>query len=119
MWQTQSAVLTVLQALLGESGIGAEHGAVRQRAASAFVRVARSLRCELLPHAHALLQACAESMSITLDGERRLAFADQLSLFEAIGVVLSQTADNTEATDAVIQSLCAGLNNVYCILFYF
>jgi hypothetical protein len=105
-------VLLVLQALLGEAGLRADHVIDRQRAAATFVRVARALRRELLPHAAALLDACVEPMTISVDGERRLAFVDQLSLFEALGVVLSQTSEHVAPVAAVVAALSDGMRRV-------
>lgn len=109
----RNGVVIVLDAVLGETGIASVDARVRQRAASTFARLAKYLRSELLGYSDALLQACAPSMTIAIgDHERRLSFADQLCLYEAMGSVLGQSSSSAASVAAVFRALLDGLTRL-------
>ena len=109
----RSGVVIVLDAVLGETGIASVDARVRQRAASTFARIAKYLRSELLAYSDALLQACAPSMTIAIgDHERRLSFADQLCLYEAMGSILGQSPASAASVAAVFRALLDGLTRL-------
>lgn len=81
---------------------------------SATLHVNCMVCSELLPYADALLQACAAPMAISVnvgggDNERRLAYVEQLGVYEALGVVLGQSSATATGVELVLRALLDAL----------
>jgi hypothetical protein len=109
-----SALMQVIEALLDERGmrapgVDALSSELRQRASTAFARLARTQRASLMAYTDELLQVCAPLLTVDINSVQTFSFAAQLSLYEALGTLVGSSAQRAPVAATVVSTLLASI----------